>query len=227
MSIKQLPIESQPREKLINKGPQALTDAELLAIFLRTGIKGLNVIELSDFLLQEFGSLRELFAASQESFCQHKGLGNAKYVQLQAVLEMGRRYLAEDLKNEHVIENSIATKQYLTSILRDYTREVFYVLFLNNQHRLLCGEALFQGTVNRSSVHPREVVKRALELNASAVVLAHNHPSGSAKPSEADKLITTKLMNTLALVDVKVLDHIIVGEGEVSSFSELGLIHPN
>ncbi|KHA61719.1 hypothetical protein NL53_05260 [Vibrio variabilis] len=213
-----------PREKLISHGPHALTDAELLAIFLRTGTKGMNVIELSDFLLKDFGSLRKLFGASKEEFCHHKGLGTAKYVQLQAVLELTQRYLSETLQRGDALTSPEQTKLYLSGLLRDKQREEFYVLYLDNQHRVIVGESLFQGTIDAASVYPREVVKRALEHNAAALILAHNHPSGVAEPSQSDRRITRRISDALALVDVRILDHFVVGDGEIVSFAERGWI---
>lgn len=224
MSLKSLPNESMPREKLIARGPQALSDAELLAIFLRTGTRGMNVLELSDFLLREFGSLRALFSAPKDHFCAHKGLGEAKFVQLQAVVEMTQRYLAETLKRGSALTSSEQTKQYLSSVLRDRQREAFYILFLDNQHRVISDEVLFEGTIDAASVYPREVVKRALHHNAAALILAHNHPSGVAEPSQSDRRITQRLTDALALVDIRVLDHLVIGDGDVVSFAERGWI---
>ena len=219
-----LPKESMPREKLLSHGPQSLTDAELLAIFLRTGTQGMNVLALSDHLIKEFGSLRSLFSADVESFCQHKGLGIAKYVQLQASLEMTQRYLVETLKRGDALTSPEQTKLYLSGILRDKQREEFHVLFLDNQHRVICSEPLFQGTIDSASVYPREIVKRSLEHNAAALILAHNHPSGVAEPSQSDRRITRRISDALALVDIRVLDHFVVGDGEVVSFAERGWI---
>ncbi len=219
-----LPKESMPREKLLNRGPQALSDAELLAIFLRTGTQGLNVLELADYLIRDFGSLRNLFASTEDQFCAHKGLGQAKYVQLQAVLEMTQRYLAETLKRGDALTSPEQTKLYLSSLLRDKHREEFYILFLDNQHRVISGESLFQGTIDAASVYPREVVKRALELNSAALILAHNHPSGVAEPSQSDRRITRRISDALDLVDIRVLDHFVIGDGEVVSFAERGWI---
>ncbi|XAG15990.1 DNA repair protein RadC [Vibrio metschnikovii] len=213
-----------PREKLLARGPQALSDAELLAIFLRTGTPGMNVLELADCLLRQAGSLRALFSASKDQFCTHKGLGEAKFVQLQAVLEMTQRYLAETLKRGDALTSPQQTKLYLTSVLRDRQREAFYILFLDNQHRVIQGEVLFEGTIDAASVYPREVVKRALQLNAAALILAHNHPSGIAEPSQADRRITQRLVDALQLVDIRVLDHFVIGDGEVVSFAERGWI---
>ncbi|MEZ9231565.1 DNA repair protein RadC [Vibrio amylolyticus] len=224
MSIKALPAESMPREKLLANGPNSLTDAELLAIFLRTGTKGMNVLELSDVLLKETGSLRGLFSASKDQFCSYKGLGEAKYVQLQAVTEMTQRYLAETLKRGDTLSSPQQTKMYLSSILRDRQREAFHVLFLDNQNRVIKDEILFEGTIDAASIYPREVVKRALEHNAAALILAHNHPSGVAEPSQSDRRITRKLVDALSLVDIRILDHFVVGDGEVVSFAERGWI---
>ncbi|OFJ36000.1 RadC family protein [Vibrio cholerae] len=224
MSLKELPTESMPREKLLQRGPQSLSDAELLAIFLRTGTHGMNVLALADLLLRDFGSLRALFCASKEQFCRHKGLGEAKFVQLQAVLEMTQRYLAETLKRGDALTSPQQTKLYLSSVLRDRQREAFYILFLDNQHRVIRDEILFEGTIDAASVYPREVVKRALHHNAAAVIFAHNHPSGVAKPSQADRRITDRLRDALGLVEIHVLDHFVVGDGEVVSFAERGWI---
>ncbi|EOW9199400.1 DNA repair protein RadC [Vibrio cholerae] len=224
MSLKEFPTESMPREKLLQRGPQSLSDAELLAIFLRTGTHGMNVLALADLLLRDFGSLRALFCASKEQFCRHKGLGEAKFVQLQAVLEMTQRYLAETLKRGDALTSPQQTKLYLSSVLRDRQREAFYILFLDNQHRVIRDEILFEGTIDAASVYPREVVKRALHHNAAAVILAHNHPSGVAEPSQADRRITDCLRDALGLVEIRVLDHFVVGDGEVVSFAERGWI---
>lgn len=222
MRQKFLPTESMPREKLLDRGPQSLTDAELLAIFLRTGTPGMNVLELADHLLKNFGSLRALFSATQSQFCSHKGLGAAKYVQLQAVLEMTQRYLAETLTREDALSSPQHTKLYLSCRLRDRQREAFYILFLDNQHRVICSEILFEGTIDSASVYPREVVKRALHHNAAALILAHNHPSGVAEPSQSDRRITRRLAQALELVDIRILDHFVVGDGDVISFAERG-----
>lgn len=224
MKRKFLPEESMPREKLLSRGPQALSDAELLAILLRTGTQGMNVIELADFLISEFGSLRALFASSKDHFCLHKGLGEAKYVQLQASLEITQRYLAETLRRGDALTSPQHTQLYLSSVLRDRQREAFYILFLDNQNRVIRDETLFEGTIDAASVYPREVVKRALHHNAAALILAHNHPSGVAEPSQSDRRITRRLSDALALVDIRVLDHFVVGDGEIVSFAERGWI---
>ncbi|MGF1724502.1 RadC family protein [Photobacterium nomapromontoriensis] len=222
MSLKLLPEQSRPREKLLERGAGALSDAELLAIFLRTGITGMNAIELAADLLVKFGSLRALLAADQQAFCLHKGLGPAKFAQLQAVLEMSQRHFEEIMQKGDALTSPAHTRRYLSQILRDRQREAFYVLFLDNQHRVLNGEVLFEGTIDAASVYPREVVKRSLELNAAALILAHNHPSGVAEPSQADRRITRRITDALALVDIRVLDHFVVGDGEITSFAERG-----
>ncbi|UGA54954.1 RadC family protein [Vibrio sp. VB16] len=224
MTIKKLPLESQPREKLLLRGAQALSDAELLAIFLRTGIKGMNVVVLSDFLISEFGSLRKLFSCSKEEFCRHKGLGEAKYTQLQAVLEMTNRYLAETISKGDILSAPNNTRMYLSSRLRHRDREAFLILYLDSQHHVIMDEILFEGTINAASVYPREVVKRALYHNAASIIVAHNHPSGIAEPSTSDKRITDRIVDALALVDIRLLDHFIVGDGDVMSFAERGLL---
>ncbi|NKC20013.1 DNA repair protein RadC [Pseudoalteromonas sp. S4498] len=224
MQISALPKSARPREKLIEQGPEALSNAELLAIFLRTGIKGLNAIELAESLLQEQQTLQRLFNASLEEFSALKGLGVAKYTQLQAVLELSRRYLKEECLRETVFQNPTAVRDYLSAQLRGLGHEVFMVLYLDNQNRLIKDEVLFHGTINAASVYPREVVKAALKYHSAAVIFAHNHPSGVAEPSEADKLITKKLQQGLALVDINVLDHLIVAGSYCISFAERGLI---
>ncbi|MFV0447216.1 MAG: RadC family protein [Vibrio sp.] len=222
MKRKFLPNDAMPREKLLARGPKALSDVELLAILLRTGTQGMNVLELADLLLNEFGSLRSLFSSSKDHFCQHKGLGEAKYVQMQACLEITQRFLAETLKRGSALTSPQQTQLYLSSVLRDKQREAFYILFLDNQHRVIQDEILFEGTIDAASVYPREVVKRALQHNAAALILAHNHPSGVAEPSQSDRRITNRICDALALVDIRVLDHFVVGDGEIVSFAERG-----
>ena len=224
MSIRDWPASDRPREKLLEQGPSALTDAELLAIFLRTGVQGLSAVDLARQLLSDFGGLRPLLEADQPSFCQHLGLGTAKYAQLQAVLEMGRRHLAASLKHRPAMENARTVGDYLKSQLRHGPHEVFACLFLDNKHRVLTFEILFNGTINSASVHPRQVVKRALAHNAAAVILSHNHPSGVAEPSQADIQITRRLCDALSLVDVRVLDHFVIGDGEPLSMAQRGLM---
>ncbi len=222
--IRHWPAEERPREKLLARGAEALTDAELLAIFLRTGVAGKSAVDLSRELLADFGGLRGLLSASQKRFCLGKGLGAAKYAQLQAVLEMSRRYLRERLERGDALSSPEDTRAYLKARLNGYSQEVFACLFLDNRHRVIEYEELFRGTIDGASVHPREVVKRALHHNAAALILAHNHPSGIAEPSQADRQITRRLGDALGLVDVRVLDHFIVGDGEPYSFARMGLL---
>jgi DNA repair protein RadC len=223
MAITDWPMEERPREKLLLKGAASLSDAELLAIFLRTGIPGLNAVDLSRRLLTEFGTLRMLLSASEEEFCSHKGLGKAKYVQLQAVLEMAGRHLSESIKRDNCLTSPADTIAYLHSQLRDLQHEVFACVMLDNRNRVIKFREMFRGTIDGASVYPREVVKQALADNAASVILAHNHPSGIAEPSQADIQITERLKKALALVDIRVLDHVIVGD-ETLCFSERGLI---
>ncbi|MEZ5530528.1 MAG: DNA repair protein RadC [Porticoccaceae bacterium] len=224
MSIRDWPEGERPREKLLARGAESLSDAELLAIFLRTGCAGTSAVDLARALLQQFGNLGALLSADQQSFCAARGLGEAKYVQLQAVLELGRRHLSEQLQREHVFTSPTAVADFLLAQLRHCHQEVFGALFLDAQHRLIAWEKLFYGTVDGASVHPREVVRRALHHNAAAVIFAHNHPSGVAEPSEADRHITRQLREALLLVDVRVLDHLVVGAGCTASLSERGVL---
>ena len=222
-TLKNWPSAERPREKLLTLGSASLSDAELLAIFLRTGVKGCNVVDLSRNLLATFGSLANIFRATQREFCRQHGLGSAKYVQLQACLEMSKRYLAEQLVQQgETLTSSQATRNYLISELRHETREVFAVLFLDNQHQVLTFERLFFGTLNAAAVYPRVVVEKALKHHAAAVILAHNHPSGVAEASIADKHITHKLEQALQLIEVKVLDHMIIAGHQCYSFAEHG-----
>lgn len=223
MAITDWAVEDRPREKLLIKGAEALTDAELLAIFLRTGIKGKTAVDLARDLLVDKGGLSQLLSADEESFCESKGLGQAKYVQMQAVVEMSRRYLQEKIFRGDAMSNVDDVKNYLKSKLQQYPFEVFSCLFMDNKHRVIAFEELFRGSIDNATVHPREVVRRALHHNAAAIVLAHNHPSGMAEPSQSDKMITTKLQQALELIDVRVLDHFIIGD-EVVSFAERGLM---
>ncbi len=224
MAIRDWPVDERPREKLLQRGCSALSDAELLAIFLRTGITGKSAVDLARELLVEYGSLRALLAADRHRFCSSPGLGPAKYVQLQAVLEMGRRHLQESLQREDVLTSPDATRDYLRSRLRGYPYEVFACLFLDSRHRVIEYEELFRGTIDGATVHPREVIRRALAHNAAALILAHNHPSGVAEPSDADRRITRQIREALQLVDVRVLDHIVIGDGEMRSLAEMGWI---
>lgn len=222
MKLLQWPDHMRPREKLLSHGAEALADAELLAIFLRTGIKGINVVDLSRSLLSEFGSLYGLLSANQQKFCQFRGLGQSKFVQLQASLEIARRYYTETLAKQSVFENVNQTRKFLFSQLRDEANEVFAVLLLDSQHRLIRFKKVFYGTINCANVYPRVLVKLALEHNAAAILLAHNHPSGVAEPSQADKQITRRIVEAMELVDIKVLDHFVTGAGYGVSFAERG-----
>ena len=224
MPITDWPAEERPREKLLQRGPAALSDAELLAIFLRTGVKGKTAVDLARELLEEYGGLRHLLGAGEKRFCSSHGLGSAKYAQLQAVLEMGQRHLRETLERNCILTTPQQTRDYLSARLSCHPNEVFACLFLDNRHRVIEYEELFRGTIDGASVHPREVVRRALEHNAAALILAHNHPSGVAEPSQADERITQRLKSALELVDIRVLDHIIIGAGELTSLAERGLL---
>lgn len=223
MAITDWPNDERPREKLLSKGANSLSDAELLAIFLRTGIKGKSAVDLARELINDFGSLQQLFTADLKTFTSHKGLGDAKYAQLQAVLTMASRHLKESLKQQPEFTSPQQTKDYCQMLLASKPYEVFACLMLNNKHQLIEYRELFRGTIDGASVYPREVVKQALNDNAAAVILVHNHPSGNPTPSEADKQITLKLTDALKLMDIRVLDHLIVGH-HVISMAELGLI---
>jgi len=223
MAISQWPVDERPREKLLDKGAEALSDAELLAIFLRTGCKGVTAVDLARQLLESFGGLKPLLQASLAEFCQHKGLADAKYAQLQAVLEMAKRHMFETLSRGDALCSPAQTRQYLAVQLASYPHEVFACLFLDNRNRVIAFEKMFYGTIDGASVYPREVVRLALKKNAAAIIFAHNHPSGVSEPSQADELITRRLKEALALVDIRVLDHFVVGD-DVVSFAERGLL---
>ncbi|CAN7738794.1 DNA repair protein RadC [Pseudorhodoferax sp. LjRoot39] len=228
MALKDLPIDAQPREKLLARGPQALADAELLALLLRTGIQGKSVLRMADELLAPpplgFGGVAGLLSATAADLARIKGLGPAKRAELVAVLELARRALAEQLRERPLFSAPQQVKDYLQLQLASRPHEVFAVLFLDSQHRLIALEELFRGSLSQASVYPREVVVRALAHHAAAVVLAHNHPSGCAEPSRADELLTQQLKAALALVDVRVLDHVIVAPGQALSLAERGLL---
>jgi len=223
MSIKDMPADARPREKLLARGPQALSDVELLAILLRTGMAGKNVFQLSEELLGPDG-IAGLLQASVQSLQLVKGLGPAKQAELLAVFELARRALSQRLMERTAFHTPDAVKQYLQLQLAHKNHEVFAVLFLDSQNRMLAMEELFRGTLSQTSVYPREVVMRALHHQAAAVVLSHNHPSGSVQPSRADEHLTQTLKASLALVDVRVLDHIIVSQGQTLSMAEQGLM---
>ena len=224
MAITDWPEFERPREKLLQKGAASLSDAEVLAIFLRTGVTGKSAVDLARDLLTRFGSLTQMFAASEIDFCETHGMGQAKYVQLQAVLEMSRRAFQEEMQCGDALNSPRAVRDYLRLLLGGRQHEVFLALFLDTQHRVIASEELFHGTLSQTSVYPREVVKRALHHNAGAVILAHNHPSGVAEPSHADETLTQALKQALALIDVRVLDHFIVAGAGVVSFAERGLL---
>jgi DNA repair protein RadC len=224
MAITDWPEGERPREKLMQRGASALSDAELLAIFLRTGVVGKSAVDLARDLITRFGNLTQLFAAGEKDFCAIHGMGQAKYVQLQAVLEMARRALHEEMQAGSALTSPRAVRDYLKLLLRGRLQEVFMALFLDAQHRVIASEELFTGTLTQTSVYPREVVKRALHHNAAALILAHNHPSGVAEPSHADQALTDALKQALALVEVRVLDHFIVAGEGCLSFAERGLV---
>ncbi len=224
MAITDWPSSERPREKLLQNNASILSDAELLAIFFRTGYAGKTAVDLGRDALLHFGSLRALLNANVEDASALPGLGPAKYALLQAALEIGKRYLDEKLKKDGPLTSSNQARQYLTHQLRDQPSEVFAILYLDNRHHVLQYEELFKGTINGASVHPREVVRQSLKHNAAAVIVAHNHPSGIAEPSDADSRLTRRLKDALALVDIRLLDHIVVGDGECVSFSDRGLL---
>jgi DNA repair protein RadC len=224
MAITDWPYDDRPREKVLRKGVEVLSDAELVAIFLRTGIKGKSAVDLAREALSRFGSLSALLAADIAALTASPGLGTAKYVQLQAVLEIARRALRERLDRGSALSSPQAVRDYLRLMLQDRPHEVFGVVFLDAQNRVLAVEELFRGTLTQTSVYPREVVKRALAHNAAAAIFAHNHPSGVAEPSRSDEALTIALRQALALVDVKVLDHFVIGGGMAMSFAERGLL---
>jgi DNA repair protein RadC len=224
MAIKDWPESERPRERLLRQGPAALSDAELLAIFLRIGVVGRSALDLATDLLTRFGSINALFAATLDEFATLKGLGEAKYVQLMAVHELAKRALVEEIRRDTVLGSPTQVRHYLRLRLGHLPHEVFLALFLDAQNRLIVAEELFRGTLTQTSVYPREVVKRALALNAAAVVFAHNHPSGVAEASRADELLTRALRDALQMVDVRVLDHLIIASGGTLSFAERGLL---
>lgn len=224
MAIYQWPASEQPREKLLKSGAKSLSDAELLAIFLRTGVAGCSAVELARNLLGEYGSLKSLFEATEARFCQARGLGPVKYVQLQAVLEMAKRYFWEELEQMPALNSATQAQDYVYMKMRDLPREVFSCLFLNSQNQVICYEEVFYGTINQAPVFPREIAKKALSHNAAAVILAHNHPSGVAEPSSADRAITELICDALNLLDIRVLDHFVVGKSRLYSFAEHGLL---
>ncbi len=224
MAITEWPIAERPREKLLLQGAGSLSDAELLAIFIRTGRRGKTAVDVGRDLINEFGSLREVLIADKETICKATGFGPAKYALLQATLEMSRRFLDAKLKRQGSLTNPKQVSEYLIHRLRDQPKEVFAIIYLNNRHQVIEYEELFYGTINGATVHPREVVKSVLLHNAAAVIIAHNHPSGIAEPSQSDAAITLKLQDALQLIDVKLLDHLVIGDGDFVSLSDRGLI---
>ena len=222
MPIHAWPENERPRERLLRQGAAVLSDAELLALFLRTGVPGKSAVDLARECLVRFTGLTGLFAATQEAFCDINGLGPAKYAQLQAVMEMARRALGETLSERPLFQSPRVVRDYLRLAIGAKPYEVFFALFLDAQHRLIAADELFRGTLAQTSVYPREVVKRALSVNAAAVVFAHNHPSGVAEPSRADDMLTATLKSALELVEIRTLDHFIVAGSAIYSFSEHG-----
>jgi DNA repair protein RadC len=224
MAIRDWPIDERPREKLLDKGAAALSDAELLAILLRSGTPGCSALDLARELLRSFHSLRKLIAADRQRFCAQRGLGLTRFAELQAAVEIARRQLSETMRAGPSLASPKATRDYLSARLRDLEHEVFCCLYLDKRHRLIQCEELFRGTIDGASVHPREIVKLALQRNSAAVIIAHNHPSGVPEPSQADELITQRVKEALALVDIRLLDHIIIGDGASVSLAERGLV---
>ena len=224
MTIKDWPASEKPREKLLQKGAHILSDAELLAIFLQTGVAGKTAVDISRDILTRFGGIRQVLNIPLNQLNTERGIGPAKYVLLQASLELGKRYLNERLQKQDALTCPEQVMEYFCRQLRDRQQEIFSVIFLNSRHQVLYYEELFFGTINGATVHPREVVKSVLFRNAAAVIIAHNHPSGIAEPSNSDTLITAKIKNALALIDVPLLDHLIIGDGEYVSMSERGLM---
>lgn len=215
-------VDERPRERLWRRGPEALSDAELLAVWLRTGVRGASALEIARRLVRDLGGLRGVVDAEPETLLGIEGLGPARACELSALREIARRHLAERIERGDAIASPGDTRRYLSARLRGHQREVFACLFLDSRHRVVGFEELFAGTIDGTSVHPREVLKRTLALNAAAVIVAHNHPSGVAEPSRADRAITERLREALALVDVRLLDHVVVGDGETVSFAERG-----
>ena len=224
MSIRNWAAGEGPRDKLLQRGARTLSDAELLAVLLRTGCRGYSALDLGRDLLQRFGSLGGLLGASQETLLEYPGLGSGKYALLKAGLELARRHALEQARAGSALCSPQATRQFLQHHLGGQPREIFTCLFLDNQHRILRCEDLFFGTLDGAAVYPREVAVRALQYHAAAVILAHNHPSGIAEPSHADRRITERLQAALGLLDIRVLDHVIVGRGQSYSFAESGLL---
>ncbi|HEY1091553.1 MAG TPA: DNA repair protein RadC [Burkholderiaceae bacterium] len=224
MSLDHLPPDARPREKLLARGPAALADAELLALLLRTGLPGRSVLQMAQDLLDSFGGWPGLLNAQVADLARIKGLGPAKRAEIAAVLEIARRSLVHQLREQPVFDSPDKVKQYCQLQLGALPHEVFAVLFLDSKLRLIALETLFRGTLSQTQIHPREIARRALELYAAAAILVHNHPSGAAEPSSADKFVTRQISEALALLEVRVMDHLVVGRGAVFSFAEHGLL---
>jgi DNA repair protein RadC len=224
MTIRHWPKTERPREKLLERGAHSLSDAELLALLLGSGTQGRSAVEVARTLIAEFGSLRDLLSADRPRCLRQRGIGPARYAALQAAVELARRHFREALRVGSALVAPEATRKFLLAQLRDRPYEVFCCLYLDSRHRLIAFEELFRGTIDAAGVHPREVLRQTLLHNAAALILAHNHPSGVHEPSQADEFVTRRLKDALALVDVRVLDHIIVGDGQCFSFSEHGLL---
>ena len=222
MAITDWPLEQRPRERLLTHGPTGLTDAELLALVLRVGVAGKSAVHLAAEMVDHFGSLNALFSATFADFSAIRGLGPAKFTLFQAVRELARRSLAEDLALEVCLDSPVAVKQYLRLIFAGKTQEIFVVLFLNVQNQLIGCEEMFRGSLTHTTVYPREIARAALKYNAAALILAHNHPSGNAKPSKSDLSLTLTLQRALALVDVRILDHFVIADKKIHSFAEHG-----
>lgn len=223
LSVRDWPTEEQPRNKVLNRGAEVLSDAELLSVFIRSGYQGQTAVDVARTLLQSFGGLRHLLNAEQNEVCAIAGIGPAKFAELKTILEISQRYLREQLQRGDILESPDAVRSYLATKLRDRKAEVFAAVFLDNRHRVIVYEELFFGSVDSARVYPREVVKAALRHNAAAVVFAHNHPSGVAEPSQADERITQQLKEALGLIDIRVLDHFVIGD-QIVSFAERGLL---
>ena len=222
MRIKDWPASERPREKLLERGARSLSDAELLSILIRTGSPGHTAVDLARHMLNAFGGLRHLLEAPRARLCGLPGVGEATYVTLRAAVEMGHRHLSRTVKRGAMLGSPEDTRRYVSTRLRGFPYEVFACLFLDNRHRVIAFEEMFRGTIDGASVHPREVIKRCLEHNAAALIVAHNHPSGVAEPSHADRIVTRRLAEAGALVELRLLDHIVVGDGETVSFAERG-----
>lgn len=223
MTIKAWPINERPREKLLQKGAAALSDAELFAIVLRTGIKNKSVVELARELLQHLGGFRGIFHTNIKTLCERPGMSITKFAELQAILEICKRYLKEGIAHKDLLKNNLETRIFLKSQLRDAKKEIFSILFLDAKNHVIAYEEMAHGTLNFAHIYPREILRQVLHYNAAGVILAHNHPSGFVEPSQADYLVTKQLQKALELFQVELLDHIIIGENQYFSFREQNL----